>query len=284
MKKNILSKIIGISLLASLAYTTPSFAQEAVVNTNNNFDFSKMTDNQKEQLGNFVSEYLMNHPDILVKMSEKIQIEQQKKAEEERKVMAGMVARDLKEELINDKDTPAIGNKDAEIAMIEFFDYNCVYCSKAAPDVEKIIKANPDMKFVFKEWPIFDTRMPTSDLAARIGFKVLKEKGSDAYYKYHNAVYATKHVEGQLTKNDVIKAAKTVGVDATTLKDNEYQDLIQKNKDLAAKIKIGGTPTFIIMPTKNANADNTFIYPGILSEKDLQTVINQIKESLKNSQ
>jgi len=284
MKKNILSKIIGISLLASLAYTTPSFAQEAVVNTNNNFDFSKMTDNQKEQLGNFVSEYLMNHPDILVKMSEKIQIEQQKKAEEERKVMAGMVAKDLKEELINDKDTPAIGNKDAEIAMIEFFDYNCVYCSKAAPDVEKIIKANPDMKFVFKEWPIFDTRMPTSDLAARIGFKVLKEKGSDAYYKYHNAVYATKHVEGQLTKNDVIKAAKTVGVDATTLKDNEYQDLIQKNKDLAAKIKIGGTPTFIIMPTKNANADNTFIYPGILSEKDLQTVINQIKESLKTNQ
>lgn len=284
MKKNILSKIIGISLLASLAYTTPSFAQEAVVNTNNNFDFSKMTDNQKEQLGNFVSEYLMNHPDILVKMSEKIQIEQQKKAEEERKVMAGMVAKDLKEELINDKDTPAIGNKDAEIAMIEFFDYNCVYCSKAAPDVEKIIKANPDMKFVFKEWPIFDTRMPTSDLAARIGFKVLKEKGSDAYYKYHNAVYATKHVEGQLTKNDVIKAAKTVGVDATTLKDNEYQDLIQKNKDLAAKIKIGGTPTFIIMPTKNANADNTFIYPGILSEKDLQTVINQIKASLKTNQ
>lgn len=284
MKKNILSKIIGISLLASLAYTTPSFAQEAVVNTNNNFDFSKMTDNQKEQLGNFVSEYLMNHPDILIKMSEKIQIEQQKKAEEERKVMAGMVAKDLKEELINDKDTPAIGNKDAEIAMIEFFDYNCVYCSKAAPDVEKIIKANPDMKFVFKEWPIFDTRMPTSDLAARIGFKVLKEKGSDAYYKYHNAVYATKHVEGQLTKNDVIKAAKTVGVDATTLKDNEYQDLIQKNKDLAAKIKIGGTPTFIIMPTKNANADNTFIYPGILSEKDLQTVINQIKESLKTNQ
>lgn len=264
-------------------YTSSSFAQEAVPNsTNNNFDFSKMTDQQKQQLGNFVSEYLMENPNILVKMSEKIQAEQQKKAEQERKVMAGMVATDLKDQLINDKDTPTIGNKDAEIALIEFFDYNCVYCSKAAPDVDKIIKANPDMKFIFKEWPIFDTKLPTSDLAARVGFKVLKEKGDEAYYKYHNAVYATKHVEGQLTKDDIVKAAKTVGIDATTLKDNEYQDLIQKNKELADKIKLGGTPSFIIMPTKNANADNTFIYPGILSEKDMQTVINQIKASLNN--
>lgn len=283
MKKRILSKIIGASLIASLMYTSSSFAQEAVPNsTNNNFDFSKMTDQQKQQLGNFVSEYLMENPNILVKMSEKIQAEQQKKAEQERKVMAGMVATDLKDQLINDKDTPTIGNKDAEIALIEFFDYNCVYCSKAAPDVDKIIKANPDMKFIFKEWPIFDTKLPTSDLAARVGFKVLKEKGDEAYYKYHNAVYATKHVEGQLTKDDIVKAAKTVGIDATTLKDNEYQDLIQKNKELADKIKLGGTPSFIIMPTKNANADNTFIYPGILSEKDMQTVINQIKASLNN--
>lgn len=281
MKKKLLSKAIGLSLLASLIYTTPSIAQEKTVDTNASFDFSKMTDVQKQQLGNFVSDYLMANPDILVKMSDKIQIEQQKKAEEERKAMAGLVATTLKDELINDKDTPAIGNKDAEIALVEFFDYNCVYCSKAAPDVEKIIKANPDMKFVFKEWPIFDTRLPTSDLAARVGFKVLKEKGSDVYYKYHNAVYATKHVEGQLTKDDIVKAAKSVGVDANTLKDGEYQDIIQKNKDLAAKIKIGGTPSFIIMPTKNATADNTFIYPGILSEKDLQSVIDQIKGSLK---
>lgn len=280
MKKKLLSKAVGLSLLVSLIYTSPVIAQEKAVNTNTGFDFSNMTDTQKQQLGNFVSDYLMDNPTILVKMSEKIQIEQQKKAESDRKEMAGMVATTLKDELINDKNTPAIGNKDAEIAMIEFFDYNCVYCSKAAPDVEKLIKANPDMKFVFKEWPIFDTKLPTSDLAARIGFKVLKEKGSDVYYKYHNAVYATKHVEGQLTKDDIIKAAKSVGVDATTLKDDEYKEQIQKNKDLAAKIKLGGTPSFIIMPTKNATADNTFIYPGILSEKELQSVIDQIKGSL----
>lgn len=282
MKKTLLSKAVGLSLLASLIYTTPSMAQEKPVDMNSSFDFSKMNDTQKQQLGNFISDYLMANPDILVKMSDKIQIEQQKKAEEERKIMAGMVSSTLKDELINDKDTPVIGNKDAEVVLIEFFDYNCVYCSKAAPDVEKIIKANPDMKFVFKEWPIFDTKLPTSDLAAKVGFKVLKEKGNDAYYKYHNAVYATKHVEGQLSKDDVIKAAKTVGVDATTLKEGEYQAQIQKNKDLAAKIKLGGTPSFIIMPTKNPTADNTFIYPGILSEKDLQSVIDQIKGSLNN--
>lgn len=282
MKKKLLNKAIGLSLLMSVAYTSSSFAQEVnKVESNQGVDFSKMTDTQKVQLGNFVSDYLIANPEILIKMSEKIQQEQQKKAENDRKVIAGVVATTLKDQLLNDKDSPSIGDKDAEVAVVEFFDYNCVYCSKAAPDVEKLVKANPDVKFVFKEWPIFDSKMPTSDLAAKIGFKVLKEKGSDAYYKYHNAVYATKHVEGQLTKNDIIAAAKTVGVDGKTLKEGEYQDLIQKNKDLAGTIKLGGTPSFIIMPTTGATQDNTFVYPGILSQKELQSVIDQIKASLK---
>ena len=75
MKKTLLSKAVGLSLLASLIYTTPSIAQEKPVDTNSSFDFSKMNDTQKQQLGNFISDYLMANPDILVKMSDKIQIQ-----------------------------------------------------------------------------------------------------------------------------------------------------------------------------------------------------------------
>lgn len=273
MKKNMIAKFIGASLIA-LSLSSNAMAEDKI-------DFSKLDSSQQAQLGSFIENYLVNNPEVLIKMSNKLQAQQQQKQEQERKETAKLVSSELKDELVNDSNTPAIGNKDADVVLIEFFDYNCVYCSKAAPTVENLVKANPDVKFVFKEWPIFDKQMPTSDFAAKTGFKVFKEKGSDAYYKYHNAVYATKHVEGQLTKEDVIGAAKTVGVDAATLKDNDYQDLIDKNKLLASKMKIGGTPSFVIMSAKNPTPDNTFVYPGILSQDDLQSVINQVKGAAK---
>ncbi len=79
--------------------------------------------------------------------------------------------------------------------MIEFFDYQCVYCSRLAPVMEQVIKAHPQPR---KEWPIFGGRWkarwrrqkPTCDLSA---------EGADAYLAYHNGIYATGHNEGKLT-------------------------------------------------------------------------------------
>ena len=181
MKNNMIAKLMGLSFVA-LTLSSNALADESI-------DFSKLNQTQQAQLGTFIESYLVNNPEVLIKMSNKLQAQQQQKQEQERKEAAKLVSSDLKDELISDANTPAIGNKDADVVIIEFFDYNCVYCSKAAPTVENLVKANPDVKFVFKEWPIFDKQMPTSDFAAKTGFKVFKEKGSDAYYKYHNAVY-----------------------------------------------------------------------------------------------
>jgi hypothetical protein len=80
------------------------------------------------------------------------------------------------------------------------------------PELEKVMKAQPDVRYLFKEWPIFGSRWEASLQAAQIGLTVWKEKGPQAYVTYHNAVYATGHYEGALTTEDIREAAVKAGV------------------------------------------------------------------------
>jgi hypothetical protein len=95
--------------------------------------------------------------------------------------------------------------------VIEFFDYQCVFCSRFAPELEKVMKAQPDVRYLFKEWPIFGGRWEASLQAAQQGLTVWQKKGPQAYVTYHNAIYATGHNEGKLTAEDIRVAASKAG-------------------------------------------------------------------------
>lgn len=239
-------------------------------------DFSKLTEKDKEEIGKIASEYIIKNPVVLVKASQELQKQQQDKQQEELKKSA-QTAVDNKEELLNDKNTPFTGAKDAEIAVVEFFDYNCVYCSKSAPELKEVMKNNPNVKFVFKEMPIFSNRFPESKYAAETGMRVLAEKGSEAYVTYHNAIYDTGHFEGNLTKADVDASAKLAGVDTSVKAKKDYSEQIAKNMALSAKIKISGTPAFIFMKTKDTTVDNTLVVMSALNKEQLQEIIEHLK-------
>ncbi|WP_309232531.1 DsbA family protein [Enterobacter sp. JMULE2] len=86
------------------------------------------------------------------------------------------------------------------MAVIEFFDYQCVFCSQFSPELEKVMKAQPDVRYIFKEWPIFGSRWEASQQAAHQCLAVWKEKGPEAYVTYHYAIYATGHFEGKIER------------------------------------------------------------------------------------
>ncbi len=102
-------------------------------------------------MGEIAAEYLVAHPEVLVAVSQKLQ-EQQFAV----RVMDNQAA------LLNDADTPAFGPENARVAVIEFFDYQCIHCSSVAPELEKVMKTHPDVRYVFKEWPIFGDRWKNS--------------------------------------------------------------------------------------------------------------------------
>lgn len=272
MKKKL---ALGMALLGVLAFNAQAETEKVEKAT---LDFTKLSTQDKEAIGKIAKDYLVANPEVLIEMSNGLKAKQEQ-VQADQLVENTKIAIAMQEQLLNDKDTPFIGPENAKIAIVEFFDYNCVYCSRVAPELKVIMKNNPDIKFVFKEMPIFENRFPTSKLAAQVANKVFQEKGSEAYLKFHDAVYETKHFEGELTVADVEKAAKSVGVSAK-VKPDDFTDKIDKNMKLSEKLGIHGTPSFIFMPTANQTPDNTLIMMQAASKEELQSIINQLRTKI----
>lgn len=227
------------------------------------------TPEQEAQIGKIAADYLVQHPEILVQVSQKLQQQQQ-----ERQQMA-LTARvmDNQAALLQDADTPSVGPAKAKVAVIEFFDYQCIYCSRLAPGLEQVMKSRPDVRFIFKEWPIFASKWEASSTAAQRGIDVWKQKGAEGYLKYHNGIYHTGHNEGELTTEDIDAAARTAGV--TELKSVDYTAVLEKNDALAQKLGLTGTPGLIVMPVQNATPENITVFAGLASPQQLLAAIDK---------
>lgn len=227
------------------------------------------TPEQQAQIGKIAADYLVAHPEVLVQASQTLQAQQEDRQQQT------LVANVLKNQqaLLNDKDTPTYGPANASVAVIEFFDYQCIYCSKLAPELEKVMKASPNVRFIFKEWPIFAGRWENSGKAALRGLAIWKEKGAQAYMAYHNGIYHTQHNEGALTEEDIAAASNAAGYKPT--KDADYNGVLAKNNVLAQQLGLTGTPGLIVMPVKNATAENISVLPGAVPAEDLLQAIQK---------
>lgn len=262
-RNNTLNVLIMSCLLASGAVTAAEKAAPA------------FTPEQEARIGEVARDYLLAHPEVLVEVSQKLQARQQ---EQQQQAMTAAVVQN-QAALINDKGTPSYGPDDAKVTVVEFFDYQCIYCARLAPELDKVIKANPQVRFVFKEFPIFGQRWPESVSAAKTGLQVWQQKGADAYLKYRNAIYATGHNEGKLTDADISTAAKTVKFDAGNAAD--VQGTLDGINTLAQQLGFGGTPALVVLPSVGASMDNISVIPGFIQAADLQKAIDKAASTTK---
>ena len=231
---------------------------------------------QEAHIGEVAKAYLLAHPEILVEVSQKLQTQQQ---EQQLKSMKAAVIQN-QASLLNDKGTPSYGPADAKVTVVEFFDYQCIYCARLAPELEKVIKTNPQTRFVFKELPIFGQRWDASQQAAKTGLQVWQQKGGEAYLRYHNALFATGHNEGKLTAADIRQAAKTVKFDAQKAPD--VQKTLDGIHSLAQQLGFSGTPALVVLPSAKASLDSVTVIPGFTSASALQTAIDHAAGHAEN--
>jgi len=173
--------------------------------------------------------------------------------------------------------------KENKVMLLEFFDYQCGYCKKAGPVLEKVIQANPDVEFMFVEYPIFSSRMQESGYAAQMGVAVFKIGGEKAYLHYHNALLELK---GKLTNKIIENTAKDSGVDAQKAVELAKDDDVAKHiQDMLAhgsyKIGISGTPFIVITSVAQPTVDNTEIIGGFTSQENIQKAIDNVKAKVK---
>lgn len=190
----------------------------------------------------------------------------------------------VKDSIYDSDLTPKSYVKNPSVVVYEFFDYQCMYCSKLTPEIEKIMKDNSDAQVIFTEFPIFGQKAPASEYAAEVGTAIYKLYGADAYVKYHNGIFTTSEDEGSLKNSTVDKVAKQAGADMAKVKKAIQDDKIADH--LKATLKIGfdqlgiqGTPFLVIAPAKDATAANTTIIGGYTAAADIQSAINKAKSA-----
>jgi protein-disulfide isomerase len=193
----------------------------------------------RDQIPQLVREALINDPTILKDAVEKMQSKQE---EDMQKQAKEGIAKN-KDKLIADMDSPSVGAKDADVTVVEFFDYHCGYCKKILPDMLQLIEKDKKVRVIFKEFPILSEDSALASRAAIAVNRIAKDK----YLDFHKAIFEMK---GKFEEKSLFAEAKKLGVDSAKLKAEmakpEIDAELEKNRKLAADMGIRGTPAVII--------------------------------------
>ncbi|RDL48028.1 Disulfide bond formation protein D [Ensifer sp. M14] len=182
-------------------------------------------------------QYLLQKPEIVAEALQRL--EERRQAAATNEFEAIIVER--REEIFNDPTAPVGGNPQGDVTLVEFFDYNCPYCRKAAAILQQAMTGDSGLKLVFKEWPILG---PGSEFAAKAALASHKQ---GKYEVFHKALMSHSGAAGE--KSTLI-VAKEVGLDIERLQ-QDMQDPaiaagIERNRALANDLRIAGTPTFVV--------------------------------------
>ena len=174
-----------------------------------------------------------------------------------------------RDSVLRDPDIPSLGNPKGDLTVVEFFDYQCPFCKKMAPELAKLTQDDGNIRLVLKDWPVFGE---ASVYAARLA---LASKYQNKYVEAHQALI---EADGKLTVDAVngllAKAGIDVAVATADLQAHQktIDDLLARNGAQAEAFGFQGTPGFIV---------GTFRVPGALEMKVFKQVIADARAAAK---
>jgi protein-disulfide isomerase len=199
------------------------------------------SDGQRGEIEKIVKDYLLAHPEVLEEVS--AELSKRQAAAEALKHEA--TVSENAQTIFNSPRGVTIGNKDGDVTFVEFFDYNCGYCKRAMSDMIDLMKSDPKLKVVLKEFPVLG---PGSVEAAQVAVAVrMQDPGGKKYLDFHQKLLGGK---GQADKARALAAAKDAGLDMTRLEKDiaspEVKATIEENFKLAEAMGMNGTPSYVI--------------------------------------
>jgi protein-disulfide isomerase len=179
--------------------------------------------------GTVVRGYLLEHPEVLPEAMQRLEARQAAKS-------VGQSRSAL--------ETPFAGAwagaRDADVVLVEFFDYACGFCRKSNADVERLLAEDPKLKVVWRDWPVLG---PDSEAAARTSLAAARQ---GRFKPFHDALFA----KGRPSPEAVADAARSAGVDLAAAEPVRTAPAtsqeIARNYQLASQLWASGTPTFVV--------------------------------------
>ena len=173
--------------------------------------------------------------------------------------------------VLRDPDAPSTGNPEGDINIVEWFDYNCPYCRKIAPEIQQVVQDDGKVRLVLKDWPILGE---VSKFGARMA---LAAKYQDKYMAAHEAMIG---VSSKLTEPRIRELLAGAGIDMDRLnRDAEtnakaIDTILARNHEQAIAFGFKGTPSFIV---------GKFRVPGVLTMAEFEMVIADARKAKKTN-
>ena len=218
---------------------------------------------QRGEIERIVREYLVSHPEVLQEAMTELE-KRQTAAEAEKHKTA---VKDNAKALFSSPRQVSLGNPSGNVTFVEFFDYNCGYCTRAMSDMLTLLNDDPKLKVVLKEFPVLG---PGSVEAAQVAVAVrMQDKTGKKYLEFHQKLLGGR---GQADKAHALAVAKEIGLNMTQLEKDmaspEVKATLEENFKLAEQLGLNGTPSYVI-------GDNVVV--GAIGLEGLQAKVNNAR-------
>ena len=195
-------------------------------------------DTQRSDIEGIVHNYLITHPEVLEEAMNELS---KRQAAADQAKHEAVIAQNTAA-IFNSPRGVTLGNKDGDGTFVEVFDYNCGYCKRAMADMLDLLKNDPKLKVVLKEFPVLSEG---SVEAAKVAVAA-RMQDPKKYLDFHTKLLGGR---GPADKARAMAAAKDAGYDTARIEKDmtspEVKATIEENMKLAEDMGLNGTPSYI---------------------------------------
>lgn len=206
-------------------------------------DITAMNDAERDSFRAEIREYLLSNPEVLM---EALAVLEERRAQSAAENDLALVANN-RDAIFDDGFSYVGGNPDGDITVVEFLDYQCSFCKRAFPAVEELIASDGNIKIIIKEFPILGE---ASVMGSRYALAVKSLYGDEAYKSVHDEMMS---LRGGLTPQTLARVSDSLDLEhddiRTEMENEEISTIINTNRELAQRLQIQGTPTFVMGET-----------------------------------
>jgi len=215
---------------------------------------------QRENIEKIIHDYLVKNPAVLREVIEALQAQE---AQEKEGAVKNISA--LRSQIFSDPMSPVSGNPKGDVTVVVFFDYACGYCKRSVPELDGLAAKDPNLRIVYKEFPILGERSKVAATAA------LAANRQGKYTAFHNTLFRS----GSLSDSAIKGVADQSGVNYDQLQkdmaDPKFKMIIDQTYALATALHIDGTPAYIV---------GDQLIPGAVDIDSIKTLVDAERAKL----
>ena len=197
---------------------------------------------QRGEIEKVIRDYLLRNPELL---QEVIQEMERRQAQADAEKHKGAI-KEYAEAIFNSKRQVVLGNPQGDVTMVEFFDYNCGYCKRALDDMLALMKSDPKLRVVLKEFPVLGEGS-TQAAQVAVSVRMQDKTGGKKYFEFHQKMFASR---GQVDKARALAVVREIGLDVARaerdMNSDEVRATLEEGFKLAEALGINGTPTYVL--------------------------------------